>query len=75
MSEQMRLILKFLEVANIEVKRISVKRNYFDYMRISVCEFFLIAKSMPLSEIEYAIDCVNSNEWECSNLIMKTERC
>lgn len=74
----MKLILRFLEIANKAIKTFPAHNrdtfNFFSYMGIGVTEFFEYAKTMPISEIEYGIKCIESNEWDQSEFIMACER-
>jgi len=72
MTNELKLILNFLEIANSHLP--NGYRNYFHYSNISVTEFFTIANQFSESELSHAIECIRNNEWDQSELIMQTEK-
>jgi len=68
------LILSFLAIANKAIKEFApTERNFFSYMKADPVEFFERAFRASEEEILDAIECVKTNNWDQSELIMASE--
>lgn len=76
MTERMKLLLKFLEIANGDIKTFPQYKpgmNFFNYTKCGVTKWFKYCESFSDEDINHAIKSIQTNNWDQSEFIMACE--